>query len=75
MTDSIIVATVAASVPTIAVLIGILLNHNHANRLDTRIGQTESALRAEIAAARGELQANILAARLELHNDIGELVR
>lgn len=39
-------------IPTLAVLIGILLNRNDANRLDARITSVEQNLRNEIAAAR-----------------------
>lgn len=57
-------------IPTLAVLVGILLNRNDANRLDTRIGTSETALRGEIASARNELHAEISAARKQSHDDV-----
>jgi hypothetical protein len=51
------IAALAASIlPTFMVLIGILLNRNDINRLDSRITSLESMLRAEINGIRGKFQ-------------------
>lgn len=47
-------------IPTLAVLIGILLNRNDANRLDSRITSVEQNLRAEIASARKQSHEDIM---------------
>ena len=47
-------------IPTLAVLVGILLNRNDANRLDARITGVEQNLRAEIAAGRKQAHDDIM---------------
>jgi hypothetical protein len=54
-------------IPTLAVLVGILLNRNDANRLDGRIT-------GEVNSLRVSLQAEIAASRKQSHDDIMMLV-
>lgn len=72
-------------VPTLAILIGILLNRNDANRIDARITALENNLRTEIGSVRTELRgefhtetssvrAEIAAARKQSHDDIVTLL-
>lgn len=56
----------AITLPTLTVLVGILLNQNGLNRLDTRITYLESSLRGEMAAMRGE----IITLRSAFHSDV-----
>jgi hypothetical protein len=48
MTDT--ASIVAASLPTLAVLVGILINRSDANRLGSEIKDTRNSLRAEMTA-------------------------
>jgi hypothetical protein len=61
-------------IPTLAVLVGILLNRNDANRLDARITALGTELRQEIAALRIDLRQEIAAVRQQSHEDIMVLV-
>jgi hypothetical protein len=47
-------------IPTLAVLLGILLNRNDANRLDGRITTLGTELRAEIAATRKQAHDDVM---------------
>jgi len=55
----ILLATIPATIPTLAVLVGILLNQNGLNRLDGRINTLETS---------------IASLRKQLHDDIVMLV-
>jgi flagellar biosynthesis regulator FlaF len=57
-------------IPTLAVLVGILLNRNDANRLDARITALGTELRQEIAALRIDLRQEIAALGTELRQEI-----
>jgi hypothetical protein len=57
-------------IPTLAVLLGILLNRNDSNRLDSRITTVAAELRSEIHALRTELHSEIQSLRTELHSEI-----
>ena len=61
-------------IPTLAVLVGILLNRNDASRLDSRITTEVSALRGEINALDRSLRTEIQAGRKQSHDDIMVLV-
>lgn len=61
-------------IPTLAVLVGILLNRNDANRLDGRITQQGAELRADMTRLGAELRAEIAATRKQSHDDIMLLV-
>ncbi len=61
-------------IPTLAVLVGILLNRNDANRLDARITGVEQNLRAEITGVEQNLRAEIAAGRKQAHDDIMTLI-
>lgn len=72
MTDamSITLGVAAAALPTITVLVGILLNRNDANRLDSRITALEISLRGEISSLQSSLRGEIAAARQQFHSDV-----
>jgi hypothetical protein len=48
------------SLPTLAVLVGILLNRNDANRLEARIASSEARLDARITALESRFHADIM---------------
>jgi len=54
--NQILVASLPATLPTLAVLVGILLNRSDVNRLDARITALEISLRSEMQTLRGEIQ-------------------
>jgi hypothetical protein len=66
----ILLATIPATIPTLAVLVGILLNQSGLNRLEGRIGSLETRLDGRINA----LSAEIVSFRKQLHDDIVMLV-
>ncbi len=63
-------AIIPATVPTLAVLVGILLNQNGINRLDGRMSAMENRLDGRINALANE----VIALRKQLHDDIVMLV-
>jgi hypothetical protein len=66
----ILLATIPATIPTLAVLVGILLNQSGLNRLEGRIGSLETRLDGRINA----LSSEIVSLRKQLHDDIIMLV-
>jgi len=66
----ILLATIPATIPTLAVLVGILLNQNGLNRLDGRITGLEAGLDGRI----NTLETSIASLRKQLHDDIVMLV-
>jgi len=63
-------AVIPATIPTLAVLVGILLNQNGLNRLEARMTAMENRLDRRIDA----LAAEIVALRKQLHDDIVMLI-
>ena len=61
---------IAAVLPTVAVLVGILLNRNDYNKLDARLGAVESRLDARISSIKVELDARISGLENRLHSDM-----
>ena len=64
-------------IPTLAVLVGILMNRNDANRLDAKIAGLDGKLNGRIDNVNGridtlasELRAEIAAARKQSHDDV-----
>ena len=53
-------------IPTLAVLVGILMNRNDANQIRAEIGQLRSETRNEIGQIRGEIST----ARKQSHDDV-----
>ena len=70
MTNDIWFAVLPATIPTLAVLVGILLNQNGLNRLDARITSLELRLDGRM----NSLSVEIVALRKQLHDDIIMLV-
>jgi hypothetical protein len=62
----ILLATIPATIPTLAVLVGILLNQNGMNRLDGRINGLEARINA--------LDVRIASLSKQLHDDIVMLI-
>ncbi len=62
----ILLATIPATIPTLAVLVGILLNQNGINRLDGRINGLEARINA--------LDVRIASLSKQLHDDIVMLI-
>jgi hypothetical protein len=63
-------AVIPATIPTLAVLVGILLNQNGLNRLESRMTAMENRLARRI----DTLAAEIVALRKQLHDDIVMLI-
>jgi len=63
-------AVIPATIPTLAVLVGILLNQNGLNRLEARMTAMENRLDRRI----DTLAAEIVALRKQLHDDIVMLI-
>jgi hypothetical protein len=68
MTDTVttVLGESAAALPTLTVLVGILLNRNDVNRIDTRISALEASLRGEIGSLRSEIAGEISSVRGEI---------
>lgn len=66
----ILLATIPATIPTLAVLVGILLNQVGLNRLEARI----NAMGGELVALRKQLHDDTSALRKQLYDDIVLLV-
>lgn len=63
-------AIIPATIPTLAVLVGILLNQTGISRLESRMSSMETRLDGRINSLAGE----IIALRKQLHDDIVMLV-
>jgi hypothetical protein len=61
-----IATLLTVAIPTLMVLVGILLNRNDANRLDSRITALETSLRGEMTSIRSEM----VTLRSQFHNDV-----
>ncbi len=57
-------------IPTLMVLVGILLNRNDTNRLDSRISQMESRLDGRISALENKIDGRITALESRFHSDM-----
>lgn len=55
----ILLATIPATIPTLAVLVGILLNQSGINRLDSRISSLEHRLDGRISALENRMDGRI----------------
>jgi len=60
----------AAALPTIAVLVGILLNRNDVSRLDSRISALEISLRGEMVALQTSLRGEMVALQTSLRGEM-----
>ncbi len=74
-------AVIPATIPTLAVLVGILLNQTGLNRLEGKIGSLENRLEGRIGSLEvrldgriNSLAGEIVALRKQLHDDIVMLV-
>lgn len=60
MRTEIILAALAAALPTITALVGILLSQSNYSKLEVRLGQVESRLAARISALEQRFHADIM---------------
>ncbi len=61
---------IAAFLPTITVLVGILLNRNDLNRLDTRITQVEFRIDSKLSTVEARLDSRMTSLEARFHSDM-----
>ena len=69
-----IIASIAAVLPTVTVLVGILLGRNDYNKLDARLSSELSKLDARISSEIGRLDSRMTALENRFHSDIMQVI-